>query len=220
MPTVALHVARFQDPLFDAQWLRAAGHRSYGGAEVVECFAAARRIKEPDAQSWFDAWYFFAEAVFAEANKSRAGGRPVSALGGYLRASNYFRAAYTFLFEALIDSRLVDAYWRHRSAFENAVDLMTPSAKRITIPFGDGELHGYLFRAANKNVWRPTLILNGGYDSTAEETYLFSGAAAVARGYTCIAFDGSGQGAALIEAQMVFRPDWEAVNLLPGARWG
>lgn len=165
MPTVALHVARFQDPLFDAQWLRAAGHRSYGGAEVVECFAAARRIKEPDAQSWFDAWYFFAEAVFAEANKSRAGGRPVSALGGYLRASNYFRAAYTFLFEALIDSRLVDAYWRHRSAFENAVDLMTPSAKRITIPFGDGELHGYLFRAANKNVWRPTLILNGGYDT-------------------------------------------------------
>lgn len=89
---------------------------------------------------------------------------------------------------------------------------MTPSAKRITIPLGDGELHGYLFRAANKNVRRPTLILNGGYDSTAEETYLFSGAAAVARGYTCIAFDGSGQGAALIEAQMVFRPDWEAVT--------
>jgi hypothetical protein len=69
-------------------------------------------------QSWSDAWYSLAETVFAEANKSRAAGRPVSALGGYLRASNYFRAAYTFLFEAPIDSRLVDAYRRHRCAFE------------------------------------------------------------------------------------------------------
>jgi hypothetical protein len=73
----------FKDPLFDGQWLRAAGHGRYGGAEVGECFAAARRIKELDAQSWFDAWYSLAETVLAEANKSRAAGRPVSALGGY-----------------------------------------------------------------------------------------------------------------------------------------
>jgi hypothetical protein len=49
-------------------------------AEVGECFAAARLIKELDAQSWFDVWYSLAETVFAEANKSRAAGRPVSAL--------------------------------------------------------------------------------------------------------------------------------------------
>jgi pimeloyl-ACP methyl ester carboxylesterase len=201
----------FKDALFDAQWLRAAGHSSYGGAEVGECFAAASSIRERDAPSWFDAWYSLAEAVLAEADKSRAAGRTVSALRGYLRASNYFRAAYTFLFEAPVDFRLVDAYRRHRSAFENAIDLMTPRAERITIPYGDRELHGYLFRAADENMRRPTLILNGGYDSTAEECYLFSGAAAVERGYTCIAFDGPGQGAALIEDKMVFRPDWEAV---------
>ena len=55
------------------------------------------------------------------------------------------------------------------------------------------------------------MIITGGYDSTAEETYFFSGAAAVERGYTCIVFDGPGQGAAIIENEMVFRPDWEAV---------
>ena len=75
----------FKDPLFDAQWLRAAGHGSYGGAEVGECFAAARRIKELDARSWFDAWYSLAETVFAEANKSREfpefPGRPRSRSG-------------------------------------------------------------------------------------------------------------------------------------------
>lgn len=201
----------FKDPLFDAQWLRAAGHSCSGGAEVGECFAAAGRIREPDAESWFKAWYSMADAVLSEAEKSRANGRRASALGSFLRASNYFRAAYTFLIGAPVDPRLVDAYRCQRGAFESAIALMQPSAERIAIPYRDATLHGYLFRASDDGVPRPTLIINGGYDSTAEESYLSSGAAAVARGYTSIVFDGPGQGAAIIEDRMVFRPDWEAV---------
>jgi hypothetical protein len=79
-------------------------------------------------------------------------------------------------------------------------------------------LHGYVFRAVDDRAPRPTLIGNGGYDSTAEESYFFSGAAAVARRYTCIVFDGPGQGAAIIEDGMVFRPDWEAVIAAGGQR--
>ena len=58
---------------------------------------------------------------------------------------------------------------------------------------------------------RPTLIVTGGYDSTAEEAYFYSGAAACERGYNFVCFDGPGQGAALIEDAMTFRPDWENV---------
>jgi pimeloyl-ACP methyl ester carboxylesterase len=201
----------FSDALFDAQWLRTAGHGGNGGAELGECFAAAGRIREPDAESWFRAWAELGEGVLAAAEKSRAGGRRVSALTSYLRASNYFRAAYTFLIGVPIDPRVVDTYRRQRAAFEAAVALMNPTAERIGVPYGDATLHGYLFRAADEDRPRPTLIITGGYDSTAEEAYFFSGAAAVARGYTCIAFDGPGQGAAIIEDGMVFRPDWEAV---------
>jgi pimeloyl-ACP methyl ester carboxylesterase len=201
----------FSDPLFDAQWLRAVGHASYGGAEVNECFVAARQIREPDARSWFEGWYSVAEGVLVEAEKSLACGRRVSALGSYLRASNYFRAAYTFLIGAPPDPRVLEAYQLHRTAFASAIPLMMPTAERIAIPFETAPLHGYLFRAADNGKPRPTLILNGGYDSTAEESYFFSGAAAVARGYTAITFDGPGQGAAIIENGMVFRPDWEAV---------
>lgn len=39
---------------------------------------------------------------------------------------------------------------------------------------------------------RATVILVGGYDSTAEELYLLDGAAALARGYHVLAFDGPG----------------------------
>jgi hypothetical protein len=76
-----------------------------------------------------------ADTVLAEAETSRAKGRRVSALSSYLRASNYFRAAYTFLIGAPVDPRVVDSYRRHRAAFESAAALMSPAAERIAIPY-------------------------------------------------------------------------------------
>lgn len=201
----------FKDSLFDAQWLRTTGYSSSGGAEVGECFAAARQIREPDGESWFKAWSELSDRVLAVAEKSRINKRRASALAAYLRASNYSRAAYTFLIGTPLDPRVVDSYRRQRAAFEAAAALMKPAAERVAIPCGDARLHGYLFRAVDDAAPRPTLIITGGYDSSAEEAYFLSGAAAVARGYTCIVFDGPGQGAAIIEDGMVFRPDWEAV---------
>jgi len=203
--------AVFKDPLFAAQWLRTVGHSSSGGAEIGECLAAARHIRESDADSWFDAWSELAFGVFTRAQTSERNGFPISALSGYLRASNYFRAAYTFLIGSPVDPRVVAGYRRQRAAFEAAATLMSPSAERIKIPYGEASLHGYCLRAAGSRGPRPTLIITGGYDSTAEEAYFFSGAAAIARGYSCIVFDGPGQGAAIIEDGLVFRPDWEAV---------
>jgi pimeloyl-ACP methyl ester carboxylesterase len=201
----------FKDELFDSQWLRAASHCSSGGADIAECFAAARQIGTPGAERWFSAWSQLADAVFTEAENSAALDHRVSARTAYLRASNYYRAAYTFLIGAPLDRRVVQTYRRQRAAFQSAVELMTPGAERVSIPYAGTTLHGYLFRASDDGGPRPTLIINGGYDSTAEEAYFFSGAAAVARGYTCIVFDGPGQGAAIIEDGLVFRPDWEAV---------
>jgi len=201
----------FKDALFQAQWLRTAGHSSSGGAEIGECLAAASQIREPDAESWFTAWNSLAERVLAESETSRAKGHLVSARQSYLRAANYFRAGYTFLIGAPVDPRVVESYRRQRAAFQNAAALMVPAAEPIAVPYAGALLHGYLFRSADDRTPRPTLIVTGGYDSTAEEAYFFSGAAAVARGYTCIVFDGPGQGAAIVEDGLVFRPDWEAV---------
>lgn len=201
----------FKDSLFDGQWLRAAGHAASGGAEIGECLAAARQVREPNAESWHAAWSQLALGVLARAQVSESRGFRVSALSGYLRASNYFRAAYTFLIGAPVDPRVLAGYRQQRAAFEAAAALMEPRAERITIPYGTTALHGYFFHARGLPGPRPTLIITGGYDSTAEESYFFSGAAAVARGYCCIVFDGPGQGAAILEEGLVFRPDWEAV---------
>ncbi|MCC7022163.1 MAG: alpha/beta fold hydrolase, partial [Thermomicrobiales bacterium] len=67
------------------------------------------------------------------------------------------------------------------------------------------------FRVDESPEPRPTILFHGGFDSTLEELYPAAGAAAIERGYHCLAFAGPGQGRALREQGLPFRPDWEAV---------
>ena len=83
--------------------------------------------------------------------------------------------------------------------------------QQVSIPYEQTVLPGYLYLVDGTGAPRPTVIYNSGYDSTAEESYFAIAAAALARGYNVLAFDGPGQGAALREQRLVFRPDWEAV---------
>ncbi len=202
-------MAAFKDEFFNGQWLRAASHASYGGAEIGECLEVARQIGAADPERWFDAWSGMAARLFEAAESSERAGHKVSARGAYLRASNYARIAGTFLFQAPLAAKALEAYRRHRVAFERAAKLMERPGEAIRIPYEATSLHGWFFRAGDAP--GPTLIVNGGYDSTAEEAYLFSGAAALQRGYHCLVFDGPGQGEAIFEQGLVFRPDWENV---------
>jgi alpha-beta hydrolase superfamily lysophospholipase len=197
----------FRDELFDGQLLRTLSHCRYGGAEISECLEAARNIPEKDLSRWFTVWFDLAERVRKEAEQSRLHGHPISARDGFLRASNYYRNAYIFLFQKPPDSKLRQAYQLHRLAFRQAMETL---AEEVQIPYEQTSLRGYFLRAPGETP-RPTLILNGGYDSTAEECYFWNAAAGLRRGYHCLIFDGPGQGSALIEQELPFRPDWEAV---------
>jgi pimeloyl-ACP methyl ester carboxylesterase len=201
----------FKDELFDGQLLRALTAVYYGGAEVGECLSTAQRIAEGNAESWYQAWQQTADRVYAAAEASLARGYLVSAREAFLRAATYYRTAYLFLIGAPVDPRLVQAYDRQTDAFQRAGTLFSPPFEPISIAYGQATLPGYFFRVDDSSRPRPTLILTGGYDSTAEELYTYSAAAALRRGYNCLSFDGPGQGAALIKQGLVFRPDWENV---------
>ena len=95
--------------------------------------------------------------------------------------------------------------------FTAAAALMDVPPERLAIPFEGTTLPGWFFRPRADGRPRPTLILTGGYDGNAEELYLLTGAAALARGYNVLAFDGPGQGAALLQQGLIMRPDWETV---------
>ena len=199
------------DELLDAQLVRAVGVAGYGGSDLGECLATARRIDERDLDSWFAQWTATATAVARLAEEETAAGSHTSARLAFLRACTYHRTAGVMLLGAPLDERLVSAYRAQADMFARAAALMELPVERIEIPFGAGTLPGYFFCAAADGRRRATVILTGGYDGTVEELYFANGAAALARGYNVLAFDGPGQGRLLTERRQVIRADWENV---------
>jgi pimeloyl-ACP methyl ester carboxylesterase len=204
------HVA-LKDELLDAQTMRAVGVAPYGGADIGECLVTAGAVRGTDLTSWHSAWTSTATTVLALAESEQAAGRLESARQAFFRASSYFRTAGVMLLGAPLDTRLVESYTRQTSAFRSGAALLAEPPEILEIPYERTTLPGYFFRAGPEEGPRATVILTGGYDGTAEELYFLNGAAALARGYHVLAFDGPGQGAALIQQGLVMRPDWEAV---------
>jgi pimeloyl-ACP methyl ester carboxylesterase len=204
-------VLAFKDDLLDAQLVRAVGAAAYGGSDLGECLAAAREVDESDLDSWYVAWHGLATRVHELARSEDAAGRRVSARAAYLRACTYHRTAGVMLVGVPVDRRLVDSNAEQTQAFRSAAALMDGPAEVVAIPYGQTTLPGYFFSVDDSGIPRATVVLTGGYDGTCEELYFFNGAAALARGYNVLAFDGPGQGAALLQQGLTLRPDWEAV---------
>jgi alpha-beta hydrolase superfamily lysophospholipase len=200
-----------KDELLDAQLVRAVGAAGYGGADLGECLATARRIDERDLDSWFAQWTVTATAVARLAERESAAGNQTSARLAFLRSCTYHRTGAVMLLGAPLDERLVSAYRAQADMFAEATALMELPVERIEIPFGAITLPGYFFCAAADGRRRATVILTGGYDGTVEELYFANGAAALARGYNVLAFDGPGQGRVLTEQRQAIRADWENV---------
>ena len=212
------HIA-FSDETYDGQFGRTMTMATVDGADLGEAFAAARDMGKPTAVSWHDAWSARADQARDDAETAVAAGDPVSARGAWLRAAEYARQASYFLRSDLADPRLLDAYRRHVDAFERALALL-PGAEQVWIPYEGTTLKGYFFtpaEPADAGRARPTVLMPCGYDSTAEYGYI-DVPAALERGYNALVFEGPGQGQALIEQRLFFRPDFEAV-LTPVVDW-
>jgi hypothetical protein len=205
-------VAGFRDPEFDYRLLRAIGVADYGGSTVGECLAAAGSISDGDPESWVASFGAMAERVEARGDACAAAGHTVSARDHYLRASTYHRTAQYY---AEADLERMGALGRRgRRCFERAAALVDPPIEPLAVPFGSGSLPGYLVqpRAGTTSRGAPvgTLVVLGGFDSSAEELYFQLGAPGAARGWQVVVFDGPGQTGAMAEdPTLTFRPDYE-----------
>jgi len=99
---------------------------------------------------------------------------------------------------------------RSRRCFEDAAALFAPPIDLVSIGFDDGELPGYLVHPLGGRP-KGTLVVIGGFDSTAEELYFQMGAPGTTRGWQVLVFDGPGQtGCMRRHPELAFRPDYEA----------
>ena len=202
----------FDDESFSFEALRAAGFSVDGGSDLGEILVTAKAIGEGDEDAWHREWKGLAERVHKLAQKSLAGHHKISAREAFLRASNYYRVAEFYRRADPVNDPEVRLLSKlSRDTFLEAAALMDGPVEDVSIPYGEHQLPAYLLFVDGSGKPRPTVIYVNGFDSTREEGYFAIAAAALRRGYNILAFDGPGQGAALRESGLVFRPDWEAV---------
>jgi hypothetical protein len=211
MPDAAPQPRRFfTEDSFDFEIRLALGAVQYRCADAGEVFATADGIADGDPDAWFDGWCATAERVRGIAEAARAAGRHASARDAYLRAGKYYGMAFFFAL-ATKDPARGPATWRsHRDCLDAAIALWPTPVERVAIPYEGTTLQGWWLSATLPGP-RPLAILNNGSDGTALDMIVAGGAAAVERGWHALIFDGPGQGAALYETGLPFRPDWEAV---------
>ena len=200
----------FVDEEFDGQFLRAIDTIFSGGADFGEAWITARLIPDGDREAWYARWRDLADRIEEAADRSLAEEHVVSAREGFSRAATYHRTSGIFMYSAPLDDRFVSAHRRQKEAFRKASLLMDETFRPATIAVDGHDLDAYLATPVGDGPF-PTIIMVGGYDGTMEETYFAGGAAALRRGYAILLMDGPGQGGALIEQGLPFRPDWESV---------
>jgi hypothetical protein len=192
---------------FDFQLAGVLGAAQSGGAATGECYATISKIRDGDMRGWSAAWQETATRIEETAARCESQGHPISAADAYLRASTYWRTAGFFLERD--DTNRIEFWKKHRQTFRSSVRLAGVPCETIDIPFENGKtLPGYFIKASDTMEPRKTAIIIGGGDSTAEEHYVFSGAAAVRRGYNALLVDIPGQRSAYYsDPDLIFRPD-------------
>ncbi len=170
-------------------------------------------------------WLATADQRKKAADNFLAAGHRYSAFREYLKAANYYRAAEFFLHKNPDDPRIVSTWRKSRDSFLKASQLARSPIIPVEIPFEGTTLPGYYCLVDREKVKRPLLIIQTGFDGTAEELYYSVAVFALERGYNCLIFEGPGQGRVIREQKIPFRPNWETVvtplsiSLLSRKRW-
>lgn len=201
----------FNHPSFDGQLLRVLSHTYTAAADIGECLSTAAQISEGSFDSWQKNWLMTAERLFRQAQSSMKKGHFVSAFEAFMRSSNYYRVSIFFHYEFPLQEMTLEAFDKHLLAFDLALELSDISCRKVEVPFEREALHGILYRPEKEYKSLPTIIVNGGADSTQQESYFSFVPLALKRGYNVFTFDGPGQGVMLFHEGKAMRHDWETV---------
>ena len=197
------------DPIMDSQLLHFLAATYSAQADIGEVLDTAHRIVPGDDWSWPREWVRTAYRIRAMGDASLARRHALSAGNAYLRAANYYRAALIHHPEPADPSVLATGR-KAVDAYDKALALLKLPAVAVRIPYEGTTLPGYFFRAPNARSSAPLLIFQQGRDAWPEESkYVMD--AALARGYHCLIVHAPGQGMAIREQGLPFRPDWEQV---------
>lgn len=178
--------------------------RAFGDGDTGEILATIKNIPEGDDEAWFAEWNKIAERVETAAREFK---NPVSRGNGLLRAHGYYRTAEFFMRPG--DRRRLSVFRKNQQAFYEGLNSLGIQYKIITIPYGKNTLKAVYYPAGGTAQKKPLILMCGGYDSTLEELYFMLASGAIKRGYSCLTFEGPGQGSIIREQGLLFTHEWE-----------
>jgi len=152
---------------------------------------------------WCRAWCDTAEGHERRAEEASKQGRALTAAQFFLRAASCYHFAQNLFYEDLEQKR--QAHLRKIAAFQKAAPAISPSPKRVEIPFEGITLAAHL-RVPQASGRLPCVILVPGADASKEEFYPRE-QYYLDRGLATLSLDGPGQGETWYKMRM--RLDYE-----------
>jgi pimeloyl-ACP methyl ester carboxylesterase len=194
----------FGNQTYHFESLRVLNDTAVAGGDPNEVFQTIANVKAGDADGWYAAWMNVGDRVFALAQRTTD---PISKGNALLRAQNYYRSADFFLLHD--DPRRPLAWKKNVETFYQGLDVLQVPYERIRVPYEKSYLDADYYPGPAGSENKPLLLFVTGYDGTRQEMYFSSIAAARARGYSALTFDGPGQGSALRDRGLTMTPEWE-----------
>jgi len=195
--------------MWSFQLVRALSQCQNGGGQIAECLQAAERIVLGDYESWHHEWMRLGNRALEQAEKAMAESHFETARAAYKRAANYIRSAEFFL--QAHDPRKLETYLKGIEAFRKGVAMDENPPEVVQISYEHCYMPAYFYKVEGVSK-QPTVIMFGGLDSTAEETYFSIVPYLRERGLAVLTVDGPGQGGALRLNHLVSRPDYEVAG--------
>lgn len=150
------------------EFLRILAVADDGGSTVRDCFAAADGIIPGNDESWYLAWLAAGQACRERAEVASDAGNGATARANWLRASNYFRTAETFL--RIADPRRAVTIEAMRSSSKRYLETLDIPGETVRIPIGDGaSVDCYYLRAPGPGSRAPVVVCIGGWDDFKDE---------------------------------------------------
>ncbi|WP_022900005.1 alpha/beta hydrolase family protein [Humibacter albus] len=197
---------------FDFDIRAVLGAAASGASDPGEVLAAVDGIAPKNDRAWFEAWTRLGDRVAGIGSGCLERGHAASGAAAWLRASTYYGVAVNAASALDSADELAHVFHQHREAWDRFVDA-TPLAEtsRVSIPYENTSLPGYLFRPRGASGALPLLIGTNGSDGSLSSMWATCAFGALQRGYAVLLYDGPGQQTMLFDAGTTFRPDWEAV---------
>ena len=205
------HQYFFRDRTFETIFLTSLGRAYHSGANLGKVLYLTRQVKDGDFESAFNVFKHAGDEARTQAEESLASNHRESARQAYLWAQNFYDSATYFVDGSADPSRFLSTWQVLYDCWLKSIPLFDPPIEVVSISYEGTMLRGFYMRGKSKAPRRPLLILNNGSDGSLLDMWLWGGAGATARGYDCLTFDGPGQGYALWNQKLYFRPDWEKV---------